>query len=142
MTALRGVTQGDAISLIVAALALVVWATELEHSAVTPGQSIKADAYVDDRYIVTHSKLDLERAVSATITHDRLAGFTLNVKKSATLNSKNKEREQGKQVTIPLASSIQALGYMASMKKRGDNRLGRKEFARLLILLKELIEVM
>jgi hypothetical protein len=119
--------------LIVAALALVVWATELEHLAVTPGQNIKADAYVDDRYIVTYSKQDLERAVSATITHDRLAGFTLNVKKSATLNSKNRKRVQGKQVSIPWASSIKALGYMASMKKKGDNRLVKKGLAKPLI---------
>ncbi len=122
-TALRGVIQGDAISLIVAALALVVWATELENMSTTPGQTIKADAYVDDRYIVTYSKQDLERAVSSTITHDKLAGFTLNVKKSATLNSKNKKIIQGKRVSIPWASTIKALGYMASMKKRGDNRL-------------------
>jgi ribonuclease HI len=126
MSALRGVIQGDAISLIVAALALVVWATELEHMATTPGQDIKADAYVDDRYIVTYSKQDLMRAVDATITHDKLAGFTLNVNKSATLNSKNKKRVQGKHVSIPWASSIKALGYMASMKKRGDNRLVNK----------------
>ena len=136
MTAQRGVIQGDAISLIVAALALVVWATELEHLATTPGQSIKADAYVDDRYIVTYSKQDLERAVSATITHDRLAGFTLNVKKSATLNSKNKKRSQGNQVKIPWASSIKALGYMASMKKKGDNRLVKKRTCKAINTLK------
>ncbi len=59
MMALRGVIQGDAISLLVAALARVVWATELEHLAITPGQAIKADANVDDSYIVTYSKVDL-----------------------------------------------------------------------------------
>jgi ribonuclease HI len=108
----------------------------LEHLAITPGQDIKADAYVDDRYIVTYSKQDLERAVSATITHDRLAGFTLNVKKSATLNSKNRKRVQGKQVSIPWASSIKALGYMASMKKKGDNRLVKKRTCKALNTLK------
>jgi hypothetical protein len=104
MMALRGVIQGDAISLIVAALALVVWATELEQMAITPGQTIKADVYVDDRYIVTYSKTDLERAVETTICHDKLAGFILNVKKSGTLNSKNKKRAQGNHVRIPWVS--------------------------------------
>ncbi len=65
---------------------------------------------------------------------DWMAGFTLNVKKSATLNSKNRKREQGKQVKIPWASSIKALGYMASMKKKGDNRLVKKGLVKLLIL--------
>ncbi len=67
--------------------------------AITPGQAIKADAYVDDRYIVTYSKVDLERAVDVTICHDNLAGFTLNVNKSATLNSKKQKEGAGQSCT-------------------------------------------
>ena len=141
MSALRGVIQGDAISLIVAALALVVWATELEHSAITPGQAIKAEAYVDDRYIVTYSKQDLLRAVDVTIAHDKLAGFTLNVNKSATLNSKNKKRAQGNHVRIPWASSIKALGYMASMKKEVIIDLLKRGRVKLWVLLNECVDV-
>ncbi len=69
MCALQGAIEGDAISLIIAVLGLVVWATEIASMSTTPGQRVKADAYVDDKYIGTHSKQDLECAVDAKLSH-------------------------------------------------------------------------
>ena len=68
-----GVIQGDALSLLWAAIALTVWATRIEGSC----GGVETKVFVDDRYVMGSDAKAMQEALWETARHDRMAGFLL-----------------------------------------------------------------
>jgi hypothetical protein len=111
--ALCGFAQGDALSLLWAAVALAVWASFVSD------EGGEAQAYVDDRYIITRSQLTLQRIVQETIIHDGIAGLKLNKEKCAATASSVGARRSLKRLKvgrncIKVATGFKAIGHSIS----------------------------
>jgi hypothetical protein len=116
--ALCGVPQGDALSLVWAAVGLSVWALLMERNPFSLNDrfSSTAMAYVDDRYVLAYDLKTLYRLLKETIEHDKLAGFKLNLGKSAIAASSPVARRRLTRMnfSIPLKLWFSALGHCIS----------------------------
>jgi len=129
-----GVPQGDALSLIWAAVGLSVWALLMERSTSVPWDRFHstAMAYIDDRYVIAHDHKNFYRLLKDTIEHDKLAGFRLNLGKSALMASSAAARRQlrNSKFAIPLKLSFTALGHALSSAARRSFSLANKRFSK------------
>ena len=129
-----GVPQGDALSLIWAAVGLSVWARLMEQSSSIPWDRFNsmAMAYIDDRYVIAHDLKNFYRLSKETIEHDKLAGFRLNLGKSALMASSASARRQLRncKLAIPLKLSFVALGHAISSAARRSLTLVNTRFTK------------
>jgi hypothetical protein len=77
--ATRGVPQGDALSLIWAAIGLSVWAKIMDRSSFLSWDRLNsgAPASIDDRHVLANDHKNLYRLLKQSIEHDKLAVFGL-----------------------------------------------------------------
>jgi ribonuclease HI len=133
-SALCGVPQGDALSLVWAAVGLSVWANLMERTSSPTFDRFNSSAlaYIDDRYVLAYDHKVLYRLLKETIEHDRLAGMRLNLGKSAVTASSAiaRRRLHSFDFAIPLKLSFAALGHALSASSRRSFKLVHKRFSK------------
>jgi hypothetical protein len=143
--ALCGVPQGDALSLVWAAVGLSVWANLMERTSSVPFDRFNSTAlaYIDDRYVLAYDYKSLYRLLKETIEHDRLAGLRLNLGKSAVTASSAiaRRRLRSLQLTIPLKLSFTALGHTLAAVAKKSFKLVHKRFNKAKASLKRVARV-
>jgi ribonuclease HI len=129
-----GAPQGDALSLVWAAVGLAVWALLMERNPLSLNDRVSstAMAYVDDRYILAYDHKNIYRLLKETIEHDKLAGFKLNLGKSAITASSPQARRRltRMNLSIPLKLCFKALGHCISSINRRSYKLVHTRFGK------------
>jgi hypothetical protein len=110
IVASNGVIQGDALSLLWAALALTVWVTRIQ----TRCEGIETKVFVDDRYLIGGGGTDMQDALWETARHDRMAGFILNAKKCTSTATTARGRTRLSKMTMD-AEKIKSVGAFKAL---------------------------
>lgn len=127
LLALNGVVQGDALSMVWAAVGLATWSMCMNVQC----RGVRTLAYVDDRYLLCRKIKELQKALDLTKLHDMLAGFKLNPDKTGAMASTASGRRALSKVHIDghkvkVSHYFKAVGHMISSIKRRNATLATK----------------